>query len=767
MYVRGIDIKPEHADCTNCPFRFDAWVPGHGSDKADVVIVLDHPHRSDVLAGKPNLLSNQIMVRLLKDIGVHPDRIYVTYVCSCSAEVKLKKKDIQYCSPRLLHEIAERNPKVVIPMGDMPMRALTPYTSIKQSRGLLYRHPILDVDVVPTYNPYAAVKNPGLYHDIEVDLRFAFGDRTVVSEEVNYTVISNYRELYDAVDMTAEYLTLDVETDSAGDLLCVGIKPHGDCLVRVVDDNALKDKQVRQLLSGWLTKIPVIGHNMKFDIQQLWKAGIQSSFGGDTMLMHYALDKRKGTHGLKQLATTFLNVGDYDAELKPYKSVMEDIPREVLYKYNAQDITYTEMLYDMFSSMMTPDESRLYWNILLPVATVLAKMEYRGTQLDMRLINQMETRLEQDMKKVLERMYKMVGEFNPNSPNQLVKILYEDLGLPIPGKLSTDERALTRIAEYHEFPKLLLEYRTYKKMLSTYVLSLKEKADHMGRIHGSFNVHGTETGRLSSSRPNLQNIPARGELGTQVKNLFIATPGYTLIQADYSQAELRCLAWYSGDENLKGAFTSGLDIHTATAAGMFNKKPEDVTPEERQLGKTINFAVVYGAGPDKVAETAGCTREEAEHAIELWFKTNPKAKQWLDRMADEGVKNGYVTTPMGFTRKFPVITPKNEGSVRRQSTNTLVQSLAAHMTLLSLIELDKVFEGTRTHLLLTVHDSIVLETADNVMDVARKVKEVMVEVPARYLAGVPFEVEVEIGTSWGNLEVVNFDNQEGGEGSQA
>src|SRR5690606_26078668 len=256
---------------------------------------------------------------------------------------------------------------------------------------------------------------------------------------------------------------------------------------------------------------------------------------------------------------------------------------------------------------------RVYYNLLMPAANQLAQMEYLGVQIDTEALERLDQQYQEEMADLYRQMVDLAGqEFNPNSHQQVQDILFDKLALPVVGKLSTDKATLRKVQEYTDnpFPELLLRYRQVDKLHSTYVTGIKKRLDVQGRVHGRFNLHTTVTGRLSSSDPNLQNIPKRDT--KEIRNLFVATPGYKLIEADFSQAELRCLAWYSKDPNLMEIIRSGADLHRQTASLMYRVPEEEVTDLQRHIGKTLNFAVLYGAGPGKVAETIKEVTPEAD-----------------------------------------------------------------------------------------------------------------------------------------------------------
>src|SRR5690606_33645512 len=351
-------------------------------------------------------------------------------------------------------------------------------------------------------------------------------------------------------------------------------------------------------------------------------------------------------------------------------------------------------------------------------------------------------------------------EFNPNSPKQLQQVMYYELKFPVIGKVSTDRATLLELKKHEDHPFLdcLLQYRQISKLHSTYVKGIRERLDDKDLLHASFNLHTTVTGRLSSSNPNLQNIPARGT--KDIRNLFVANERWRFLEVDFSQAEIRCLAWYSDDENLLQILREGGDLHRKTAALVFNKPEEEVTDLERHIGKTLNFAVLYGAGPGTVMDTvletvpdAKFTYGQAKRAINDWFRAFPGAAEWIRGVQENVLITKEVSTPLGRRRRFDLLTPETTPEVQRQAVNTPIQSLASDLCLLSLINLSH--KSTRAFPLITVHDSILLEFPEQAdpLEVAEEVEDIIQAVVKEVLGDkVPFVVDFAVGSRWGDLE---------------
>lgn len=762
MLIRGQSARPKGANCDKCGLKEFPFVPGCGPDTAEVVIVGEAPGDTEVMQGQPFVgRAGQLLDNVLEEVGLDRTAIYITNACLCRPipHRAPKAAELKACRERLLQEIRERLPRVIIALGNAAVYSLLGRVSIGDVHGTINWCADVNAYVVPTYHPAAVLRSPQLYIDLVQDMRRAVGilehkSITVGTPEVIYVTLHSYdgvRELTERLRELSE-VAIDVETASNGKLLSIGMSWKCNTAV-VVTEQALADPRTIPLLDQALSGKTLIGHNLKYDIQVMWRNGFTTPrVGVDTMLMHYTLDERPGEHKLKPLIRRYLNVADYDAPIKEYYTHMEDCPPNELWRYNAYDAAYTFALRKLLERELDSDANWLLHNMLYPAANVLARMEYTGVLIDRQYLEELGTKLRAEAQALEQEMYQMVGkEFNPRSPKQLVQLLYYDLGLPIPdGKYSTNEEALTVLQEFHPLPAKILEYRGKIKMLRTYVDSLLEAASEDGRVHTTFNLHGTVTGRLSSSNPvNLQNIPKTKE----ARDSFIATPGYTLVEGDLSQAEVRVLAWYCKDPNLIKALSEGGDMHIRTASIMFGKKPEEITPEMRQAAKRITFGLIYGKTVESLAKDLGVSVTEAQELYDRFFNAFPRVREWIRAQQELVLATGVVVTPFRRKRRFEFITKENRSEVMRQAVNTPIQSVASDITLSALIRIGhKLMNNSDTRLLLTVHDSILLETKEDPREVALWLKN---EMESKALDGtVPFLSEVQIGQRWGSLTAV-------------
>lgn len=511
--------------------------------------------------------------------------------------------------------------------------------------------------------------------------------------------------------------------------------------------------------------ISKIAHNAKYDIIVLRKAGIQlENVVMDTMVASYLTEPSRIRHNLDELSLQHLNykkTSISDLIGKGAKAVTFDkVPLDKAAAYSCEDADMAFRLSAFFKPRLSDwGLESLLNEVEMPLVYVLADMELRGVAIDARQFEILQREITENLRKLEGEIHALAGEpFNINSPKQLQYILYEKIGLKPAKKnktgFSTDVEVLESLAELHPLPQTVLEYRTLEKLRSTYVEALPKLVHpETGRIHTSFNQAVTATGRLSSSNPNLQNIPARTELGRRIRQGFVAGSAKAcLVAADYSQIELRILAHLSKDEALCAAFESNADIHRETAARIFRVSPDEVTPDMRRQAKAINFGVIYGMGEVSLAKSAGLTREEARKFIHHYFETYPGVAQWLEAVKNQARKDGYVTTLLQRRRHLPEINSSNardRSAAERMAINTPVQGSAADIIKVAMVRLAQVLKGFQAALVLQVHDELVVEcTRDCAEAVAQTMRSIMESaIPLR----TPLKTEVGIGANWAEI----------------
>jgi DNA polymerase-1 len=463
----------------------------------------------------------------------------------------------------------------------------------------------------------------------------------------------------------------------------------------------------------------------------------------DLALASYCLNPSRAEHGIGALAEELLGVGRDDGAEPTLAAARAARAAHALRPL-------------LEERLRTHAMERLFYELEMPLAEVLAEMELAGILIDVATLGVLSAEFAAALERLMAEIYALAGmEFNINSPPQLRTVLFERLGISPRGVrrgktgLSTDVDVLTRLAEQHPLPAKILEYRALSKLKSTYVDALPALVDPAtGRLHTSFNQTVAATGRLSSSDPNLQNIPIRSEEGRRIRAAFVAAPGHRLVSADYSQIELRVLAHLSGDQALIDAFASGEDIHARTAAEVFADRPP---AQGRRLAKVMNYGIVYGMGTARAARELGVSQAEAAAYIERYLGRYPGVRAFIDATIAEARARGYVTTVLGRRRYLPELgarDPAVRQFAERAATNTPIQGSAADLIKLAMLEVRRRLgaAGGGARLLLQVHDELLLEVpADRLAAVESAVRDAMERVfPLR----VPLEVDVRHGANW-------------------
>lgn len=503
-----------------------------------------------------------------------------------------------------------------------------------------------------------------------------------------------------------------------------------------------------------------IGHDLKPQLLILRSLGIDLKGElYDTMVASYLLNPNKQNHSLEEVGLEYLSL-----RIKTFKeavgkrSSLAAVSIEEATEFSASNAAVVlELEGILFKKLKEEGLEELYSGIEMPLIRVLADMEEAGIKVDTALLNDLSGELERELAALKTRIYFLAGEeFNINSPRQLGAVLFDSLGLK-PGKktktgYSTEVGVLEELALEHELPGEILNWRTLSKLKNTYVDALPKLVSPVtGRIHTSFNQAVTATGRLSSSDPNLQNIPIRGEWGIRIRQAFIAEKGFFLLSADYSQIELRILAHLSRDEGLIDAFRKDIDIHTRTAAELFGVSREQVTAEMRRVAKTVNFGVVYGMSAFGLSGAIGSSREGARVYIEQYFEKHPGVRRYVEQIIEEAKRVGYVRTLFGRKREIPELRSSNaqkRAFGERLAMNTPIQGTAADIIKKAMVSISNRLkaEGFQSMMLLQVHDELVLEVKEDELQSAKDLIKHEMENAAVLL--VPVRIDIGYGKNW-------------------
>jgi DNA polymerase-1 len=528
----------------------------------------------------------------------------------------------------------------------------------------------------------------------------------------------------------------------------------------------LNRESVLARLKPWLeSSAPKVGHHSKYDAHIFANHGISlRGIAHDTMLESYVLNSTATRHDMDSLAALYLGVETVkyeDVTGKGAKQITFDqVDLDTATRYAAEDADVTLRLHETLWPKLQETHAleQVYADIELPLVRVLEQMEYAGVRVDARLLREQSQELAQKMAATEQAAYTAAGgPFNLGSPKQLQEVLYDRLQLPVLGKTpkgqpSTAEDVLEQLAESYDLPRLVLEYRGLSKLKSTYTDKLPGDIDpRTGRIHTSYHQAVAATGRLSSSDPNLQNIPIRTAEGRRIRQAFVAPQGHKLLAADYSQIELRIMAHLSGDEGLLAAFANEQDVHRATAAEVFGMSLDEVTSEQRRSAKAINFGLIYGMSAFGLAKQLGIERSEAQAYVDRYFERYPGVRRYMDETRAQARRSGYVSTVFGRRLYLPEINAKNAQRrqyAERSAINAPMQGTAADIIKRAMIGvaawLDA--ERPRARLIMQVHDELVIEVPDAEIDeVAAAVKRIM-ESSAELR--VPLRADQGVGANW-------------------
>jgi DNA polymerase-1 len=511
-------------------------------------------------------------------------------------------------------------------------------------------------------------------------------------------------------------------------------------------------------------KVRKIGHNLKFDLEILRRYGIElKGIHFDTMIASYLLNPSFRQHNLNYLALEHLDhkmipISDLIGTGKKQK-IFAEVPIKDACLYSCEDADFTLRLKEVFAPKLSLlSLEKLFFEVELPLIEVLAEMEIVGVSIDVQHLKRMSQNLSKQLDDLTEQIYDLAGKkFNINSTQQLSKILFEDLKLTPVRRTekktaqSTDIGVLETLAKEHPLPKILLDYRQLSKLKSTYIDALPALVNkRTGRIHTSFNQTVTATGRLSSSDPNLQNIPIRTDLGKQIRKAFIPrNSDFLIISADYSQVELRILAHFSQDKTLMDAFKRGEDIHIRTASEVFGVPIEKVTQEERAVAKTTNFSIIYGVSAYGLSQSTGMTPQEAAMFIDVYFKRYPRVKSYIDEMIELARKQGFVTTLLGRRRYIPEINSSNRQKrefAERTAINTPIQGSAADLIKVVMIDIAKKLKDKKSKMILQVHDELVFEIYKDELDFVKEMVKDKMENTIQL--DVPIKVDINVGENW-------------------
>lgn len=814
--TKGLPIgaTKEHA-CKNCVFR-SRTCGSSGPKDSPFVIVGESPGKKEITYGMPFVgESGDLLRTALLSIGYSPEDIepYVTNAIKCfpgnSKDQSSLAAACRACSTNLIEEIQAYPRTVILALGNAAVWSLTgnPKLKITQCRGTVFPSPLATEGIVASVHPAFLLRGSGsmskFRRDMQATTDLVRGTEAVKyidSEEIVLNTVEDFMavmgDLQHAISRNKKqglgpvYLSTDLETSGFSALedrvLCLGFGWENN-INYIVPERAFKNSEylmaVRDLMEWDFDELRYIWHNGKFDIQFLWALNIKARVDEDTMLLSYALDENKGLHDLEQVSNDAVGAPNWKAMLdahKPSKNCSYALlPRGILHKYAGKDIAATLQTFWVLSRRVEKDIHlrKAYREVMIYAVNLLALIESTGFYVDKQQVSANRVRLQKQLqalqKEFEEYTMELCGQvFNINSPIHMATLLYDILKLPPPGKPGTDKARTTGKPALESMPKhkcidYILAYRKLSKALGTYVKNLlprweKNKvirghAKRDGRVHSTFLIHGTVTGRLSCRDPNLQNIPRDAELRAQFSAMHDALTrefGYVLIEVDLNQAELRCLAELSKDPDLMAIYLNPKHpgLHHEVSVSLFG---EHYTGEDKMRSKAVNFGIVYGRTGASIAAEFDIPNAEGEKWISGWALRFPVAWEYIQKCREAPLKGHSLITPFGRKRRFGVVNIENFHSVQNEASNFPFQSIASDITLVSngrAIE-DTNYRGKPVNI---VHDAGIHEVVNlpDVIDRQVALLSYYMEREARLwgMQDVPHKPEAKIGTHWGKLQ---------------
>lgn len=797
------------AHCELCPLHESAQsvcLMGDGPVPSKIMLVGEAPGYREDEIGKPfSGKAGQLLDRALSEVGLPRESVFITNAAKCRPPDNRtpKKSELKACNPYLLAEIAKVRPEFIVPLGNAALEATLGEKGIMSKRGAIIERD--GITYVPTLHPAAILRNPAWEEMFKADLRTLA--RVVAGEDGRPTtkvyLIKSSRSLQaflSKLETVTTSIAFDLETWGPGEE--GGLRPwqpggiiltasftweSGVSYVIALEhpsvDWDIPISTVYHALNVALEGKRMVGHNVKFDMAWMLRKGVKLNATFDTLLAAHLLDENR-PNGLKPLSRTFLGADEYEAGID-FRTPHRLGP---LATYNGKDTDYTFRLYHLFREQLRerPRLLRLFKLLVMPACNAFVEIEANGFPVDMVRLRDRNRDILDKIEEVRNKMLTYVPEneqanANFRANNFLARFFFGILQLPIlvvtpkTGKPSTAEAVLLKLKNKHPAVALLMELRKWMKYESTYTRNWLSRTRSAGRarLFTSYNISGTVTGRLSS---NMQQVPReiliRSIIGinekTNEKRVSKGKPAKKFVEADFSQIELRIAAMVSRDPALTRTFKAGGDPHTETAAGVTGKDPATITKEERKMAKAVNFGFLYGMGPKKFRIYADekygvkVSEEEAKEYRNKFFRQYKGLLPWHDRQRRLVRNLGQVTSPIGRIRHLPSINSDDEflrGQAEREAINAPVQGFASDLTVLSMVLLHQRLDRKRGRVIGNVHDSVLFEIDEDYLDVATAIiKQTMEHLPLRKMFGykptIPIEVEISVGTHWGEGKVV-------------
>jgi len=758
-------VKRGLPDCPKCPYRGPS-VGSRGNPEAPVVYVGEGPGIQELRKGIPFVGSSGKLLWYVTPGGEEAD-VYTTNATMC---LPLNKEDnpsrfnqaLSCCQDRLLKEVQAYPRRLIIALGRGAAVSLTGNTNLKitQERGRLIESHLAELGILPIVHPAALLHGGGSFRQLREDVAYGFelleGKNVRPFIEPSMTVCETPKQIEAAINILIKQPLLAADTETSGfscnkdRILCLGVA-HKDSHTYVFPEEVMG-----QLGRLFKTKKPQwLWQNGKFDMGFLRAIGLPSRVDDDAMLQSYCLDEVPGVHDLEQIGADVLKAPSYKHIVKQWAPKKTDsyekVPKPILFQRVATDAAITFGVAQVYRKRVARDRhsEKLYTRVLIPASELLFHVERAGLLIDKEQVRKNHDRLKAVVDSKTLEINELAGRpVNPASPAQMETLLFDHFKIKT-RRRNTRKETLERLPQL-PIVKALRAYRKVAKALSTDVLGLEKHIEGDGRVHTTFLLHGTPTGRLASRQPNVQNVQRDKDL----RNQYVAPEGYVLVKVDENQAELRSLAALSGDEFLCDIYNSqSMSLHDEVAKARFG---ESFTSEERMRAKAVNFGIPYGREAPSLAEEFGTSVAEEQQTIDVWFERAPKAHDFILKCRRAALKGGTIITAFGRKRRFTLVTRKMIKHMMNEAANFPHQSTASDICLISAIETRKAVEKLGARIVNLVHDEIVTECPDDsekIAEVVRLISAAMRRVPKEWgITRVPFTANGSFGKSWGNLK---------------
>jgi len=778
--------KIRNPNCTECALHETAQhvcLMGSGKRKVRLVIVGEAPGaREDDEHAAFVGPAGELLTQLLKEIGISREECYITNAVKCRPPDNRTptKAEVKECNGYLQRELDSTQSEIVLGLGNTALQALTGRSGITKYRGKVWGSG--GTRTICTFHPAAALRSSHYLPQIRADfarVHRLYSGSTQSALTTRTRIIRTGRQLQILIKILqrAPEIAFDLETtglhewEDEARIVTIGVAwAVGEAAIIPVNHAELSSthkwislvkKTLRPIFEDKTKRF--IAHNAKFDAKWFAMFSIYVPVTFDTMIAAHLLDENR-PKGLKPLAQMLLGADDYDIDVKD--AYNQDL--KTLAIYNGKDCDYTLRLYRIFREQLReqPRLARVFKKLMMPASAVFTELEMRGTYVDRTRLKTRTVKAELIISRLEAYMTEFTGKesLNFNSPQQVGVWLFEELGLPVieetsTGAPSTKESVLFSLSEKHRAVRALLKYRKWSKFLSTYLLPWTQRLDAHSRIHPSYRLTGTVTGRLSSSEPNLQQVPR----DSFIRGIVGSRPGWTFVEADYSQIELRLAAMLANEKIMLKILSEGRDLHTMTALSLLKTGGTSVSKDERVIwGKHPNFGLLFSMKPEKYKEYCfqnghPISLQEAELTYKRFHETYPALKSWHDRMIRVARSQKQVVTAIGRVRHLPDISSANRSArteAERQAINSVVQGLASDICLNAAVRLGKWLPPAQGRLVGSVHDALLFEIKDEyVSNIVPYIKSVMQETRQIKQAfgadiAVPLVVDVEVGTHW-------------------